>query len=262
MAKPQIVQEQPHNVEPQLQQAAQFIARINPNNAATPQEDVEEKQLMQSVEENPGVPANGRTIESTIKTTDQNENLEQESDLKSFQQEELKGDMARVQETTQNGLRDMFNAAVEKQQNFINKVQGTPNAEETTNTPPNSLIAMSDPNEDGEQSEQPENAPAGPENMAGDPQSMFGAPDKWQDGNNEPFNVIKDDIPETDSAPAEKASRKSEIMEFVQPSSRDNAEDDNNEDDGADNDNVDDGDDEDDSPTNGTAMFMALPVSS
>lgn len=255
---------EPHNTVEQTQQA-QFVS-INPSAETPSQEDVEEKQLMQNmVEDNPGVPANGRTIENTIKSTDQAENLEQATDLKNFQQEELKGDMARVRETTQTGLRDMFNAAVQKQQNFINKIQGSSQSgEDTANSFPNSVIAMPDPNGgDGGEERSEQQLENTPENMAGDPQSMFGAPDKWQDGNSEPFNVIKDDIPETDTestAPAENASRKSEIMGLVQPDSTNDAEDDSNDD------NEDDGDDgdndEDDSSNNGTAMFMALPVSS
>lgn len=254
--------QQPHNSVEETQQAK--LISVNPSTTPS-QEDVEERQLVQNVvDENPGVPANGRTIENTIKATDQSENLVQETDLKNFQQEELKGDMARVRETTQTGLRDMFNAAVQKQQNFINKIQGSPSGDDTANNFPNSVIAMPDPNGEGgeEQSEQqPENTP---ENMAGDPQSMFGAPEKWQDGNSEPFNVIKDDIPETEteSAPAtENASRKSEIMGFVQPASTNDAEDENNDD----NDDGEDGEEdseEDDSSNNGTAMIMALPVSS
>ena len=282
----------------------QEVATSSPSGGTQqPEEQIATEEEKQFVEETPGVASSGgRTIENAIKSTDQSENLFQASDLKNFQQEELKGDMARVQQTTQNGLRDMFNVAVQKQQNFINKVQegsergGGEEGSELQNPPAtspvsafaSSLIAaampVNDLNNGAEAPEQveSENTAADPqaaeaitpEGMAGDPQSMFGSPDKWQqEGNNEPFNVIKDDIPETDSADPspigeENPTRKSQIMELVQPASNSNSADTDDSDDNGidDNDVADEDEDDADPPTDngggGGAMFMAVPLSS
>lgn len=224
-----------------------------------PQQDIEEKQLLQHISNTADASSNtGKTIENTIATSDQNEHLIQAADLKNFQQEELKGDMARVREATQTGLRNMFNNAVQKQQNFINNVEGIPNEQSAvpmTREPveagePNTLVAMPDPSQDD--SEDAEDTT--PDNMAGDPQSMFGSPNKWQqniEGDSEPFNVIKDFIPET--GVPEPASRKSKIMELVRPSSDNDSNDDDDDDE--------DDNDLDDNEGGPTGMLMAVPVS-
>ncbi|XP_066914815.1 myosin-J heavy chain-like isoform X2 [Clytia hemisphaerica] len=225
-----------------------------------PQQDIEEKQLIKSITTTPGNggSSNGKTIENTISSSDQNEHLEQAAFMKQFQQDELKGDMARVKEATQNGLRDMFNTAVQKQNNFITNVEGGPPDQDGGSPPqsqlgePHTLVAMPDPAETEDTNTE---GVTTPENIAGDPQSMFGAPSRWQEaseGNDEPFNMIKDDIPETDSAGEGMAARKSNIMRLVQSDDADT--------DDSDDDNDNDDDDDESNNTEGAAMFMALPI--
>ena len=201
-----------------------------------PQQDVEEKQLIENIENAPGIQGRneGRSIEGTISSTDQNEHMVQADDLRHIQEEEMQGDMARLKEATQNGLQDMFSAAVKKQQTFIKNVQNgaLPNNEDAEvkdqinpaqvkdTEQDTALMAIPDPREASDD-EQPIGGPL-PGSMAGDATSLFGPPDRWSENNqgeNEPFDLVKDFLPETNNDPSgyeqQQASRKDEIMGIV-----------------------------------------------
>jgi len=229
-----------------------------------PQQEVEEKQLIENIENAPGIQGSneGKSIEGTISSTDQNEHMVQADDLRHIQQEEMQGDMARLKEATQNGLRDMFSAAVKKQQTFIKNIQNGGDDDSTANdqmvsaqpqtrdSDQNALDAIPDPAEVADQ--HPPNEPL-PGNMAGDPASVFGSPDKWAENNqgeNEPYGLVKDFLPESNGDPPEdnqqQSSRKDEIMGIV-------PDDDMNND-------SDDDDDDDERDNEAAAMLMALPM--
>ena len=183
------------------------------------QEDVEENQLIQHIQNSPELTGKmeGNTIEKTISSTDENEHLIQANDLQNLQRFEMQGDLERLKEATQNGLREMFHNAVQKQQNFINNVEDGRAEEEDNDSQRFAAI----PQDDDDQQPPP----------GGMVPAMYG-PDP--EGNGGPFSPL---VPESEGGSEEGGRRKSEIMGIV-PTSID--DDDNDNDDNSDyDDNID-----------------------
>lgn len=72
----------------------------------------------------PEVNNDGRIIDSAVTSSDNVDHILQANALKNIQNVEMNNDLQRMKEVTQNGLREMFSNAVNKQQLFMNQMQG------------------------------------------------------------------------------------------------------------------------------------------
>lgn len=66
----------------------------------------------------------GQMIDNAVTSSDNVDHILQAKALKNIQDFEMNNDLQRMKEVTQNGLREMFGTAVNKQQMFIDQVQG------------------------------------------------------------------------------------------------------------------------------------------